>query len=105
MTPDILFSLAKNIGPCLGYEDVVEFITLYKSNPKTFFSQLYYFWSVRGHEMEDILGYTLYFQHTWCLKRVPKKEGGNSVDFQSELIVSGIQMGGLARGTVANYYP
>ena len=104
MTPDVLFTLAKNIGPSLGYEDVVDFVTLYKSDPEKFFTQLFHFWAVRGHELEAVFGYTLFFQHTWCIKEGPKTEGENNIQLEADLIICGVQMGGLARGAPTNLY-
>ena len=42
MLPDTFFSLAKNLDPCLSYSDVIEFLSIYKTDQEKFLEQIYY---------------------------------------------------------------
>jgi len=85
--------LARTLGPCLGYTDIVEFIQLYKSNPYKFYRQIQQFWEVRGWELEMAFGYTLFFQTQWT-----KKQTAITGEFDIELYNVGLVLGSLARG-------
>jgi len=89
-------TLARTLGPCLGYTDVVEFIQLYKSNPHKFYLQIQQFWEVRGWELETAFGYTLYFQTQWTKTAAAKPSIPG--EFDVELQNVGLVLGSLARG-------
>ena len=104
MLSNTLFSLAKNLGPCLGYSNVIEFLSMYKTDQEKFLGQIYYLWVIRGQELKEVFGYILYFHHTWCMRKISKREGIVEKTSRAELIVTGVTMDSLARGAAPGFF-